>query len=768
MANSLLDRVPNLPRAEDLDMRNFSRNSIGPQPLPGAMRPNMRDSVGAQPQPQAQPQARPQYQNAASAREVPRNASNPAAAAAYQEMDRNAARPMPTQAAPTPTARDMMRNAGNSVAQGAKNYANQASTKAAADAATKAAVRGAQAQAAANGGMIAKAKNLVGTAGDAVKSGLGKAGLVAGSGVGAYNTVNNLREGNYGDAALSAADTAATFGLTNPVTALPSGLWLGGRTISSGINAALDTDAGRPISDAIGGSVNKLGQATGLWGVDDSAYLTQKAESEIGATTPPRTASRGVAAGTPAAGTAAGTPAAGTAAGTPAAGTPAALPAGGGRGNLTNTQVGELNPAGRVTVTRDANGRMEFSGGNVSGPVSYSDGSGNALPGAGLRGSGWNDLRSGSNIAMGPGGYAATPAGGGNGITGRAQASDYPDGQLPQIIQDARRSQAAAGARAQQLGVNIGGMAPWQAEQYMNEVQQARNINASQQANAGSYEERLRKLADPTSDVSKAMRALTGNIPDQIKGRGRWVSEYQQKQMETARALAGDYLGETDRVRKDATTRYGTDVSSQDANRRMDVDIRNTDVKAETDRYTADASRRSAAARLEYDRSVGERTYRDGRRDTTQKRLDDVFTTLADDGKGNVNPRRMAELRTAANSFISESADALEKQGDLAGAKELREVGVAALEDPSTMAMFTERMQIKDISSKGWLGHTNTKSNALPGVARIEGDTVYLTDGSTMPYGAYAYQGGWLLPDRWGQYDWTSDRRMWSTTNNQR
>lgn len=753
-------------------MRNM-RNFTGPQPLPEAMRPNMRDSVGAQPQPQAQPQARPQYQNAAPAREVPRNASNPAAAAAYREMDRNAARPMPTQAAPTPTARDMMRNAGNSVAQGAKNYANQASTKAAADAATKAAVRGAQAQAAANGGMIAKAKNLVGTAGDAAKSGLGKAGLVTGAGVGAYNTVSNLREGKYGDAALSAADTAATFGLTNPLTALPSGLWLGGRTATSGINAALDTDAGRPIADAIGGTINQLGQATGLWGMDDSEYLTQRAESEIGATTPPRTASR-KAAGTSGPAQAAGTPAAGTpaagtpAAGTPAAGTPAVLPAGGGRGDLTNAQVGELNPAGRVTVTRDANGRMEFSGGNVSGLVSYSDGSGNALPGAGLRGNGWNDLRSGSNITMGPGGYAATPAGGGNGITGGVQASDYPDGQLPQIIQDARRSQAESSARAQQLGVNISGMAPWQANQYMDQVQQARNINASQQSNAGSYEERLKQLNDPTSDISKAMRRITSDMPDEFRNKRKYMAEHMQQQNEAALRLAGDYLGETDRVRKDATTRYGTDVSSQDTNRRMDVDIRNTDVKAEVDRYTADASRRSDAARLEYDRSVGERAYRDGRRDVTQKRLDDVFTTLADDGKGNVNPRRMAELRTAANSFISESADALEKQGDLAGAKYLREVGVAALEDPSTMAMFTERMQIKDISSKGWLGHTNTKSNALPGVTRIEGDTVHLSDGSTMPYGAFAYQGGRLLPDRWGQYDPTSDRRMWSTTNNQR
>ena len=762
MANSLLDRVPNLPRAEDLDMRNFSRSFIGPQPLPGAMRPNMRDSVGAQPQPQAQPQARPQYQNATPAREVPRNASNPAAAAAYREMDRNAARPMPTQAAPTPTARDMMRNAGNSVAQGAKNYANQASAKAAADAATKAAVRGAQAQAAANGGMIAKAKNLVGTASDAVKSGLGKASLVAGAGVGAYNTVSNLREGNYVDAALSAADTAATFGLTKPLTALPSGLWLSSRAATSGINAALDTDAGRPIADAIGGTINQLGQATGLWGMDDSGYLTQRAESEIGATTPPRTASR------KAAGTSGPAQAAGTSGPAQAAGTSAALPAGGGRGDLTNAQVGELNPAGRVTVTRDANGRMEFSGGNVSGPVSYSDGSGNALPGAGLRGDGWNDLHSGSNSTMGPGGYAATPAGGGNGITGGVQASDYPDGQLPQIIQDARRSQAESSARAQQLGVNISGMAPWQANQYMDQVQQARNINASQQSNAGSYESRLRQLNDPTSDISKAMRRITSDMPDEFRNKRKYMAEHMKQQNAAALALAGDYLGETDRIRKDGTSRYGTDVSSQDANRRMDVDIRNTDVKAEADRYTADASRRSAAARLEYDRSVDERAYRDGRRDAAQKRLDDVFTTLADDGKGNVNPRRVAELRTAANSFISESADAREKRGDLAGAKYLREVGVAALEDPSTMAMFTERMQIKDISSKGWLGHTNTKSNALPSVTRIEGDTVYLSDGSTIPYGAYAYQGGLLLPDRWGQYDLTSDPRMWSTTNNQR
>lgn len=747
MANSLLDRVPNLPRAEDLDMRNFSRNFVGPQPLPEAMRPNMRDSVGAQPQPQAQPQARPQYQNAAPAREVPRNASNPAAAAAYREMDRNAARPMPTQAAPTPTARDMMRNAGNSVAQGAKNYANQASSKAAADAATKAAVRGAQAQAAANGGMIAKAKNLVGTAGGAAKSGLGKASLVAGAGVGAYNTANSLREGDYGDAALSAADTAAIFGLTNPVTALPSGLWLGGRAGTSGINAALDTDAGRPIADAIGGSINQLGLSTGLWGTDDSAYLTQRAESEIGAGTaaapkkeqPQAEQSRAEQTQAPvrdldyeqqlqALGQ--------SFEARPGMPRPDLGYGVHDRTTMTNEQVGNMNPQGRVTVTRGPNGTMEFSGNDVRGAVSYQDDQGKALAGGGLRGQGFSDFRvapADSNVAMGPNGsyaYSNSPnlrdfSPGGNGVTGR---TEYADGQVPQIIQDARRSQAESSARAQQLGVNISGMAPWQANQYMDEVQQARNINASQQANVGSYEERLKQLNDPTSDISKAMRRITSDMPDEFRNKRKYMAQHMQQQNEAALRLAGDYLGETDRIRKDGTSRYGIDEVSRTAEMKDATDRRNADLRMAFDL----AGRQADAQKARSDDAIRQNDLDIKNADRTRQRfaiydrddpskVDEAATSRAVAAMDSVMPgfSRMGEdARGKAYPY----ADAL--MGIYNRASQGRELGLGQTVFGNTNAPLNSMPDFKGGKLK-----RQGLSGAFPGQAGVGGYYVEMDDG---------------------------------------
>jgi hypothetical protein len=70
--------------------------------------------------------------------------------------------------------------------------------------------------------------------------------------------------------------------------------------------------------------------------------------------------------------------------------------------HLTNAQIGEINPGGRITVTRQPNGVMSFSGGNVTGPASwYADENGKALPGTGLRnGSDWGVQ---GNIAVGNG-----------------------------------------------------------------------------------------------------------------------------------------------------------------------------------------------------------------------------------------------------------------------------------------------------------------------------------------------------------------------------
>lgn len=84
-------------------------------------------------------------------------------------------------------------------------------------------------------------------------------------------------EGDYKKAGLGAADTAAGAALMSGAGPLAAagGLWLGGRAAQDLAQEQLDK---RPqLADAIGGTINQLGLKTGLWGVDDSAYLQQKA-----------------------------------------------------------------------------------------------------------------------------------------------------------------------------------------------------------------------------------------------------------------------------------------------------------------------------------------------------------------------------------------------------------------------------------------------------------------------------------------------------------
>lgn len=80
------------------------------------------------------------------------------------------------------------------------------------------------------------------------------------------------------------------------------------------------------------------------------------------------------------------------------------------RSGGTNAQVAQANPQGVVTARRGANGTMEFSGGNVSGPVSYADTDGKVLPGGGIDGKGFSVFSvapAGANVAMGPNGSYA-------------------------------------------------------------------------------------------------------------------------------------------------------------------------------------------------------------------------------------------------------------------------------------------------------------------------------------------------------------------------
>lgn len=78
------------------------------------------------------------------------------------------------------------------------------------------------------------------------------------------------------------------------------------------------------------------------------------------------------------------------------------------RQGMSNAQVGQANPQGRVQVQRQPNGLMSFSGGNVSGPVSYTNASGAAVPGAGIEGKGFGGFDSApseASVGIGAGGY---------------------------------------------------------------------------------------------------------------------------------------------------------------------------------------------------------------------------------------------------------------------------------------------------------------------------------------------------------------------------
>lgn len=95
----------------------------------------------------------------------------------------------------------------------------------------------------------------------------------------------------------------------------------------------------------------------------------------------------------------------------------------GDRTTLTNEQAGIMNPAGRITVTRGANGTMEFSGNNVGGQVSYNDSSGKALPGGGINGKGFSAFDAapaGSHVALGPNGSYAYSTSGSQGAASAA------------------------------------------------------------------------------------------------------------------------------------------------------------------------------------------------------------------------------------------------------------------------------------------------------------------------------------------------------------
>lgn len=103
---------------------------------------------------------------------------------------------------------------------------------------------------------------------------LGKATGAAGVGAGIYGAVRSLRDGRYGDAALSAGDALAGVGLMvpHPIARGLSTAWLAGRAVHGVADQALSEEA----RDTIGGTVNQM-----VGGVDDSALLGQRAQERL-------------------------------------------------------------------------------------------------------------------------------------------------------------------------------------------------------------------------------------------------------------------------------------------------------------------------------------------------------------------------------------------------------------------------------------------------------------------------------------------------------
>lgn len=182
------------------------------------------------------------------------------------------------------------------------------------------------------------------------------------------------------------------------------------------------------------------------------------------------------------------------------------------RTKMTNAQAAEMNPEGRITVTKNANGTTEFSGNNVRGAVSYNDANGNALPGGGLNGKGFAGFEvapAGSNVVTGPNGsYAYATSGSGTRTPEKVQ-------------QDIAQSKLQTADRAKQLGVDVNGMTTAQAEQYMAHVQAARENARSAQAIAGGSKGAWENFNDMRSHENIAARNFMVSANSTVGGGGR-------------------------------------------------------------------------------------------------------------------------------------------------------------------------------------------------------------------------------------------------------
>lgn len=211
-----------------------------------------------------------------------------------------------------------------------------------------------------------------------------------------------------------------------------------------------------------------------------------------------------------------------------------------------------MNPDGRITATRGANGTMEFSGGNVSGQVSYNDANGKALPGGGLNGKGFSAFDvapAGANIATGPNGsYAFATSGSGLQGQGNEGNQGGQSGQRGGYTSD---------------GIDVRGLNGPQADKYAAEVRQAQAINQGQAEQRKSWENRVAQWNDPFSGVGKAQRdmevSLSGMTPYHHRGKGGAGEALTAARLAAYGDLSKQHFGMAAGDRDDATRRHTSD-----------------------------------------------------------------------------------------------------------------------------------------------------------------------------------------------------------------
>lgn len=270
------------------------------------------------------------------------------------------------------------------------------------------------------------------------------------------------------------------------------------------------------------------------------------------------------------------------------------------RGKMTNADVAAANPAGQVRAVRGANGVMEFSGNNVTGPVSYTDAQGKAHAGSGINGRGWGGFDvapAGAEVAMGPNGsyafannnpLAASPA---RALPADQAANPSVNGQPAASGPVAR---AAAGAPPVVMSTNQVGQT-YQSPNVL--VQQPQASQAAQAATTAAL-----KAAAERGDFD----AVSAHYANQGQGFGAQTAA--QIQAEQAARPRMQVLGTPNALGFDPAARNARFEQDEQMRRMTDPTLKPQQVAAMQEGYRGAMENRRAAERLasEESRAAGQ------------------------------------------------------------------------------------------------------------------------------------------------------------------